>query len=89
MDYSDPGYAAWALQNPTTTGEALAYIAQVHPDLRDRVVTHDNAYPQLVAWIAAQSTSSASAPAPQFQGSAAPPAQPYGAPSPGPQGQYG
>ena len=83
VDYSDPGYAAWALQNPATTREALAYIAQAHPGLRDRVATHANAYPQLVAWIAAQSTSSAPAPVPQPHGPASAPAQPYGSPQPG------
>lgn len=61
MDYSNPNQAEWALQDPSTPGEALAAIAQAHPALRDRVVTHPNAYPQLVTWIAAQSTSAGSA----------------------------
>ncbi|MCL2424288.1 MAG: hypothetical protein FWD11_10430 [Micrococcales bacterium] len=91
MDYTDPTNAAWALQDPATPGEALATIAAHHQDLRDRVVTHPNAYPQLVAWIAAQSaTSSPSAqtptpgwaPAEQYA-----PAQQYASPQPG--GQYG
>ncbi|MCL2666553.1 MAG: hypothetical protein FWF02_02460 [Micrococcales bacterium] len=76
MDYSDPGYAAWAVQNPVTTAEALAYIAQAHPDLRDRVVTHPNAYPQLVAWVAAQSTSAARSQAPPPPASSSQPFRP-------------
>ena len=93
MNYLDPAQAEWALQDPTTPGEALAVIAQAHPGLRDRVVTHPNAYPQLVVWVAAQSTSAASAPTspqpgtgrpygqagPQPYGPAAP--QPYGGPA--------
>ena len=86
MSYSDPNQAEWALQNPATPGEALAAIAQAHPGLRDRVVTHPNAYPQLVTWIAAQSTSAAASASASPQPGAGQPyapaagGQPYGAP---------
>lgn len=61
MNYSDPNQAERALRDPTTAGETLAAIAQVHPGLRDRVAAHPNAYPQLVAWVAAQRPPAATA----------------------------
>ncbi|MDR0283764.1 MAG: PrsW family intramembrane metalloprotease, partial [Propionibacteriaceae bacterium] len=48
----DRGAALQALGDPRTTGNVLADIASVYPDLRAYVAQHPNAYPGLLEWLA-------------------------------------
>lgn len=63
-----------SLDDPATPAEVLAGIAQHHPDLRQRVAAHPNAYPELRRWIAEQ------------QPAAPSPAEPAAGPSQAPAG---
>ena len=45
--------AARLLDDPSTPADVLAHIAEEFPPLRDGVARHPQAYPGLIAWIAA------------------------------------
>ncbi len=49
MKMSDPRIE---LNDPSTTPERLAALAQAHPELGSLIAAHPNAYPELQAWIA-------------------------------------
>ena len=47
----DMQQALEAVQNPQTSSETLAFIAQYYPDLWPQILAHPNCYPGLTQWI--------------------------------------
>ena len=54
VDWSNPDYARSALADPRLPAAELAAIAAVQPGLWPQVAAHPAAYPDLLAWLAAQ-----------------------------------
>lgn len=82
VDWSNPDYARAALADPRLPAAELAAIAAVQPGLWPQVATHPAAYPDLLAWLAAQGVPvPPRQPAPQQ-----PQAMPMAAPQPAPYG---
>jgi len=51
MDFLDLAQATAAVDDPATSGQDLADIAQAQPDLRAQIAAHPNTYPGLLDWL--------------------------------------
>ncbi|MDR1634732.1 MAG: hypothetical protein LBS27_07420 [Bifidobacteriaceae bacterium] len=58
-DWSDFDQASAALDDPALAPDDLATIADLWPELWERLVTHPSAYPELVAWLGEQGVAAA------------------------------